>query len=151
VANRRNDFTHRISSTIAKTHGAICIEDLAVKNMAKNHYLAKSISDAAWGELARQLAYKADWYGATLAVAPRFFASTKTCSSCGWLCQDMALSERVFACQGCGLREDRDTNAAGNLAAWARPSIPRTPRPRTPKRGPGHQSLWREERWPSPR
>jgi putative transposase len=118
VAKRRNDFTHRMSSTIAKTHGAICIEDLAVKNMAKNHSLARSICDAAWGELASQLRYKADWYGAILVVAPRFFASTKTCSSCGWLCQDMKLSDRVFVCQGCGLIADRDTNAAANLAAW---------------------------------
>ena len=68
------------------THGAICIEDLAVKNMVKNHHLARSINDAAWGQLGSQLRYKADWYGATLVVAPRFFASTKTCSSCGWVC-----------------------------------------------------------------
>jgi putative transposase len=60
VANRRNDFTHRTSSMIAKTHGAICIEDLAVKNLVKNHHLARSISDAAWGELGRQLRYKSD-------------------------------------------------------------------------------------------
>jgi putative transposase len=118
VANRRNDFTHRLSSTIAKTHGAICIEDLAVKNMGKNHHLARSISDAAWGELGSQLRYKADWYGAALVVAPRFFASSKTCSSCGWLCAAMPLAQRVFRCQTCGLIADRDTNAAANLAAW---------------------------------
>jgi putative transposase len=118
VANRRHDFTHRISSQIAKTHGAICIEDLAVKNMAKNHHLARSINDAAWGELGSQLRYKADWYGATLVVAPRFFASTKTCSSCGWVCEKMTLGERVFRCPACGLIADRDTNAAANLAAW---------------------------------
>jgi putative transposase len=118
VANRRNDFTHRISSTIAKTHGAICIEDLAVKNLVKNRHLARSIYDAAWGELASQLRYKAAWYGATLVVAPRFFASTKTCSSCGWLCQEMTLGERIFRCQNCGLTADRDINAAANLAAW---------------------------------
>jgi len=118
VANRRNDFTHRLSTQIAKTHGAICIEDLVVKNMVKNHHLARSISDAAWGELARQLRYKADWYGATLVVAPRFFASTKTCSSCGWVNQEMTLAERIFACRRCQLVRDRDTNAAANLAAW---------------------------------
>jgi putative transposase len=118
VANRRRDFTHRISSTIAKTHGAICIEDLAVKNLVKNRHLARSIYDAAWGELSSQLRYKAAWYGATLLVAPRFFASTKTCSSCGWLCQEMTLGERIFRCQNCGLTADRDTNAAANLAAW---------------------------------
>jgi putative transposase len=124
VANRRSDFTHRISSTIAKTHGAICIEDLAVKNLVKNRHLARSINDAAWGELASQLRYKADWYGATLVVAPRFFASTKTCSSCGWACEEMSLAERVFACQNCGLTADRDTNAAANLAAWGEAEHP---------------------------
>jgi putative transposase len=118
VAHRRHDFTHRLSSQIAKTHGAICIEDLAVKNLAKNHHLARSINDAAWGELGSQLRYKAEWYGATLVVAPRFFASTKTCSSCGWVWQDMTLADRVFACQRCDLVADRDTNAAANLAAW---------------------------------
>jgi putative transposase len=92
-ADRRNDFTHRLSTQIAKTHGAICIEDLAVKN----HHLARSIYDAAWGELGSQLRYKADWYGATLVTAPRFFASTKTCSSCGWVCQKMTLAVRIFS------------------------------------------------------
>jgi putative transposase len=118
VANRRHDFTHRLSSQIAKTHGAICIEDLAVKNMVKNHHLARSINDAAWGELGNQLRYKAEWYGAILVVAPRFFASTKTCSSCGWVNQHMTLADRVFTCQRCDLVADRDTNAAANLAAW---------------------------------
>ena len=118
VADRRSDFTHRISTTIAKTHGAICIEDLAVKNMVKNRYLARSVMDAAWGELGYQLRYKANWYGADLVVAPRYFASTKTCSSCGWVFQEMTLSDRVFCCKSCGLVADRDTNAAANLAAW---------------------------------
>jgi putative transposase len=118
VANRRHDFTHRLSSQIAKTHGAICIEDLAVKNLVKNHHLARSISDAAWGELGSQLRYKADWYGAILVVAPRFLASTKTCSSCDWVWQVMTLADRVFACQRCDLVADRDANAAANLAAW---------------------------------
>jgi len=118
VANRRHDFTDRLSSQIAKTHGAICIEDLAVKNLVKNHHLARSISDAAWGELGSQLRYKAEWYGAIVVVAPRLFASTKTCSSCGWVNQEMTLADRVFACQCCDLVADRDTNAAANLAAW---------------------------------
>ncbi len=118
MANGRHDFTHLLSSTIAKTHGAICIEDLAVKNLVKSHHLARSISDAAWGEFGSQLRYKAEWYGATLVVAPRFFASTKTCSSCRLFWKEMTLAQRVFACQHCGLVADRDTNAAANLAAW---------------------------------
>jgi putative transposase len=87
-----------------------------VKNLAKNPYLARSISDAAWGEFGSQLRYKAAWYGATLAVAPCFFASSKTCSSCGRVCQEMPLAERIFRCQHCDLVADRDTNAAANLA-----------------------------------
>jgi putative transposase len=150
VANRRHDFTHRISTQIAKSHGAICIEDLAVKNLAKNHHLARSIYDAAWGELGSQLRYKADWYGVTLVVAPRFFASTKTCSSCGWVCEEMTLAQRVFACQHCGLIADRDTNDGRQPRCLGRGRAllgHLGPGPRST--GPGHQSLWREERWPS--
>jgi putative transposase len=137
VANRRHDFTHRLSSQIAKTHGAICIEDLAVKNMVKNHHLARSISDAAWGEIGSQLRYKADWYGAILVVAPRFFASSKTCSSCGWVNQDMTLADRVFACQRRDLVIDRDTMRPPTSLPGARPSTARPPGPRTPKHGAG--------------
>jgi len=81
VVNRRADFTHRISSEIAKSHGALCLEQLAVGNLTKNRHLSRAIGDAAWGELANQLSYKARWYGATLHIAPRFFPSTRTCSS----------------------------------------------------------------------
>jgi putative transposase len=118
VANRRQDFTHRLSSSLVKTHDALCLEDLAITNMVQNRHLSRSIADAAWGELSRQLTYKAAWYGAVLVRAPRFFASTKTCSACGWCAEALALSERTFSCPGCGLVADRDTNAAANLAAW---------------------------------
>jgi putative transposase len=103
---------------LVKNHDAICLEDLAIANMVKNHRLSRAIADACWGELARQMSYKAAWYGAVLVTAPRFFASTKTCSACGWQAQEMALSERTFSCPHCGLAMDRDTNAAANLAAW---------------------------------
>jgi putative transposase len=85
--------------------------------MVKNRHLTRAISDARWGTFARQLAYKADWYGAALVTAPRFFPSTKTCSRCG-NCQEVALKERTYRCAHCGLVLDRDTNAAANLAAW---------------------------------
>jgi putative transposase len=99
-----------------------------------NHRLARAIGDAAWGELARQLGYKAAWFGAELVVCDRWFASTKTCSRCGTVKQQMELVERIFRCDGCGLALDRDRNAAANLAAWAEHPIPR---PRTAKRAAG--------------
>jgi len=79
---------------------------------------SRAIADAAWGEIGSQVACEASWSGTELVVAPRFFASTKTCSRRGWRTETMALSERRFSCSCCGLVIDRDTNAAANLAAW---------------------------------
>jgi putative transposase len=123
VADQRAWFTHQVSTGLVKTHDRLCVEDLAVANLIRNRYLARSIADSAWGQLGRQLAYKAGWYGTTLAVAPRFFASSKTCSHCGRINRTLSLADRVFRCRatddGCGLVIDRDRNAATNLAAWA--------------------------------
>jgi transposase len=93
----------------------IVLEDLHVKGMQRNRSLALSISDAGFGELRRQLTYKADWYGATVIVADRFFPSSKLCSGCGVVKEKLALGERTYACEGCGLVVDRDENAAINL------------------------------------
>jgi putative transposase len=110
------------------------VEDLAVTNLLGNHRLAFAISDASWGTFSRQLAYRASWYGCELLVAPRFFASTKTCSACGTKRKVMSLSERVFVCERCGLVTDRDRNAAANLAAWGESELAaRESRSRTPK------------------
>jgi putative transposase len=119
VADQRRDFCHRLSSALVKTHDALCLEDLAVANLVRHPHLARQISDASWGRFAQMLAYKAEWFGSDLCVAPRFYPSTKTCSSCGWLWRDMALKDRTFICASCGLVTDRDLNAAINLAAWA--------------------------------
>jgi putative transposase len=123
VADQRRWFTHQVSTGLVKTHDRICVEDLAVANLTRNRYLARSITDAAWGQLGRQLVYKAGWYGTTLAVAPRFFASSKTCAACGRINRVLSLGDRVFRCRvadgGCGLVMDRDRNAAVNLATWA--------------------------------
>jgi putative transposase len=123
IADQRRWFTHQVSTGLVKTHDRLCIEDLATANLTRNRHLARSIADAAWGQLGRQLAYKAGWYGTTLAVAPRFFASSKTCSRCGRINDELTLADRVFRCRvadgGCGLVIDRDRNAAVNLAAWA--------------------------------
>jgi putative transposase len=95
------------------------MEDLAVAILIRNKHLARAIGDAAWTEFARQLGYKAAWFGAELVVCDRWFPSTKTCSGCGRGGLRMGLGERIFSCGDCGLVMDRDRNAAANLAAWA--------------------------------
>jgi putative transposase len=119
IANVRRSFLHEVSSKLVKTHDRLCLEDLTVANLMTNRRLTRAIGDAAWTELARQLAYKAAWFGAELVVCDRWFASTKTCSGCGMVKQQMGLTDRVYCCDGCGLAIDRDRNAAANLAAWA--------------------------------
>jgi putative transposase len=119
IADIRRSFLHEVSSQLVQTHDRLCLEDLAVANLMTNRHLARAIGDAAWAELTRQLGYKAAWFGAELVVGDRWFPSTKTCSRCGLVKQQMGLAERVFGCGGCGLGIDRDRNAAANLAVWA--------------------------------
>jgi hypothetical protein len=85
--------------------------------MLKNHHLAQAISDANMGEIRRQLQYKAEKFGARLAVIDRFYPSSKTCSLCGWVNEDLGLSQRMFVCLDCGYFADRDYNAAKNILA----------------------------------
>jgi putative transposase len=103
-----------MTTFIAKTYSVVGIEDLNVSGMKKNHCLAGAISDAAFGEIRRQLAYKCQWYGSELVVHNRFLPSSKTCSSCGAIKSLLPLSERTFRCD-CGYEVDRDLNAALNL------------------------------------
>jgi putative transposase len=119
IANLRRSFLHEVSSQLVKTHDRLCLEDLAVANLLGNRRLARAISDVAWTELARQLRYKADWYGAELVICDRWVPSTRTCSRCGRVGPPIKLGERTFCCHDCGLVADRDCNAAANLAAWA--------------------------------
>jgi putative transposase len=119
IADARRSFLHEVSSQLVQTHDRLCLEDLAVANLIRNKHLARAIGDAAWAELARQLGYKAAWFGTELVACDRWFPSTKTCSRCGLVKKQMGLAERVFYCGGCGLVIDRDRNAATNLAAWA--------------------------------
>jgi putative transposase len=127
---RASKLPLEVSRQLVKTHGRLCLEDLAVANLMTNRHLARAIGDAAWTELAHQLTYKAAWFGAELVACDRWFQPTKTCWRCGMVKQRMGLAERIFRCDGCGLVADRDRNAAANLAAWAERS---TPRPRTAK------------------
>ena len=116
VANIRRDFLHKLSTRLAKTKPVLVLESLNVAGMLGNRSLARKIADSGWGEFRRQLEYKARWYGCRLRMAPRFFPSSKTCSGCGAIKGEMALSERVYSCEVCGLEIDRDRNAALNLA-----------------------------------
>jgi transposase len=93
----------------------IALDDLHVRGMQRNRHLALSVSDAGMGELRRQLVYKNEWYGSTLVIADRFYPSSKLCSGCGVIKDALGLSERVYECDVCGLRLDRDENAAVNL------------------------------------
>ena len=115
VANQRGDAIHKATAWLAGTYSEICIEDLHVAGMVKNHCLAKAIMDAAFSEFRRQLEYKTARTGARLHVVDRWFASSKTCSNCGRVKAKLSLSERVFHCDGCGLSMDRDLNAAINI------------------------------------
>jgi putative transposase len=120
IANERKDILHKTTSVLVKTkpHGTIVIEDLAVKNMMKNHCLAKAIANVGFYEFRRQLEYKCKWYGKTLIIANRFYPSSKTCSQCGCINKDLKLSDRTFLCPSCGLDIDRDLNASINLARY---------------------------------
>ena len=115
VADVRADAMNKATTMIAGTYSAVCIEDLNVAGMVKNHNLARSVSDAALGEFRRQLEYKTARTGAVLRVVGRWFPSSKTCSNCGTVKAKLPLSERTFNCDACGLSIDRDVNAAINI------------------------------------
>lgn len=117
VADARRDFLHKESTRIVRTYDVIVVEDLAVKNMVRNHSLAKSISDSGWGEFRSLLAYKADWYGKRLVVIDRFTPTSKVCSECGHLLASLSLGTRHWTCPDCGTLHDRDINAAKNILA----------------------------------
>ncbi|MEV0158251.1 IS607 family element RNA-guided endonuclease TnpB [Micromonospora sp. NPDC050686] len=119
VANLRRDGLHKLTTGLTREHGTIVVEDLNVAGMLANRRLARHIADAGFAELRRQLVYKSQWNGGRLVVADRWYPSSKTCSGCGTVKTKLALSEREYHCQACGLILDRDLNAARNLAALA--------------------------------
>ena len=117
IADRRRDYQQKLSTRIVHENQVVCIESLAVKNLVKNHALAKSISDVGWGEFVRQLEYKASWYGRTLVKIDRWYPSSKRCSHCGHVLDSLSLDERSWTCPACGRFQDRDRNAAQNVLA----------------------------------
>ena len=115
VANQRIDAMHKLTTWMTEKYSDISIEDLNVSGMVKNRHLAKSVSDAAFGEFRRQLEYKTARTGARLHVVDRWYRSSKTCSKCGSVKAKLSLSERTYRCDSCGLVLDRDLNAAINI------------------------------------
>jgi putative transposase len=115
IRNIRQDDLHKLTHHLCQDFKIICLEDLNVKGMMKNHRLAKAISDMGFYEFKRQLEYKAGLYGNWISVVSKWFPSSKTCSNCGHKKFEMTLSERVYRCNFCGFEIDRDLNAAINL------------------------------------
>lgn len=115
VANIRRDYTHKITTILTTHYGKIALENLNVKGMARNHRIAQSISDVAFGELCRQIEYKAINNDVTIKKADRFYPSSKVCSVCGNVKHDLKLSARIYHCDKCGVLIDRDYNASLNL------------------------------------
>jgi putative transposase len=115
IANTRKDFLHKLSRKMVNENQVICVENLAVKNMVKNHNLAKAISDASWAEFTAMLKYKAGSEGKIYIEVDRFFPSSKTCSVCLNRVGSLALDVRSWQCQNCETKHDRDVNAAINI------------------------------------
>lgn len=123
ISNVRRDAQHKATTMLARTKSIIGVESLNVAGLLKNHCLAKRLADAGLGEFFRQLEYKTEWYGGKVVEADPFFPSTKRCSSCGAVKDEMLLSERTYSCEICGFEADRNLNSALNLetvaASWA--------------------------------
>lgn len=117
IANSRNDNIHKATSTLASENQVVCVEDLNVKGMMSNHKLAKAVGDAGFGEIMRQLEYKCKLHAGHLQKVDRWFPSSKTCSSCGHIKDEMPLPVRKWQCPVCHTRHDRDINAAKNILA----------------------------------
>lgn len=124
---RRADDLHVFTRRLTDAHETFVIETLTTKNLMANHHLAGAIADQSWGELARQLTYKAPRRGGRVLVAPSRFPSSKTCARCGSVKPKLRLDVRTYRCDSCGHLADRDVNAAAVLAAWGEHVLGRCP------------------------
>lgn len=117
ITNKRNDFLQKLSTQLVCNSQAttFCVEGLAVKNLVKNHKLAQAISDVSWSKFVEMLKYKCEWNGKNLIQIGKFEPSSKTCSNCGELNNELTLSHREWKCAKCNVTHDRDINAAINI------------------------------------
>ncbi|MFA3835213.1 RNA-guided endonuclease InsQ/TnpB family protein [Streptomyces aureus] len=144
IADRRRDALHKITTRLVRENQTLVIEDLTVRNMVRNRKLARAISDAAWSQFRSMLEYKAAWYGREVIAVDRWFPSSKLCSSCGALADEMPLSVRAWTCE-CGTIHDRDVNAAKNLLAAGRAVAACGAGVRPQRSSPGGQSAMKQE------
>ena len=117
IKDARTDFLHKLTTKLVRENDLIVVEDLAVRNMVKNRKLARSISDASWGEFFRQLEYKCQWYEKELIKIDRFFPSSKRCGNCSHILDKLPLNIREWECPSCRTVHDRDVNASKNILA----------------------------------
>jgi putative transposase len=117
ITDARKYFLHKLTTLLVRENQTIVVEDLAIRNRVKNHKLALAISDASWGELIRQLAYKCDGYGREMIKIDRWFPSSKRCGNCGHIVDKLPLNIREWECPKCRINHDRDINAAKNILA----------------------------------
>ena len=116
IANQRKDFLHKLSYQIIRDYDMVCLEDLQIKNMVKNHKLAQAITDASWSEFVKFLEYKAKWYDKKVIKIDKFFASSQTCHVCGSVNPETKdLKVREWICPQCNTYQDRDLNASINI------------------------------------
>jgi len=126
VANQRLDFLHKLSTSLVGSYGLIGMEDLNVRGMVKNRRLAKAISTTGWGTFRMMLEYKGEWYNSYVHKVDRFFPSSKKCSSCGYVLDELPLSVREWQCPDCGTIHDRDINSAINILIETRAGVARS-------------------------
>ena len=118
IVNSRLDFQHKLSTKLTNEYQTICLESLKVKNMIKNHKLARVIGEASWYSFVSMLQYKGKWKGCDIIQIDQFYPSSKTCSVCNWKKEDLKLSDRSWKCPNCGTEHDRDINAAKNILTY---------------------------------
>lgn len=119
ITNMKADFLHKLTTDLVRQYDTICLENLNVKGMMKNHNLSMAIQSASWGEFVRQIKYKSDWCGKNVIFIGRFEPSSKTCSKCGHVNRELTLKDRDWVCPICGAHHDRDVNAAINIKKFA--------------------------------
>jgi putative transposase len=115
ITNSRLDNLHKVSTELIRKYDTIVLEDLNIKGMIKNHKLSKHIADASWSKFIELLTYKAEWNDKEIVKIDRFFPSSKTCSCCGYINQNLKLDMREWTCPSCKTKLDRDLNASKNI------------------------------------